>query len=351
MSEQRDRPDAGAESAEEALIRRLVAAAGRGPQATPAARARVYAAAQGAWRRSLAHRRRRRFLFAAAATVTAAAIGTAALVARRPAAPTAPAQQVAEVAKTEGGVYVIRAGHQRMLAEADLGGLQAGDTVVTRGDGRAALALPGGLSLRIDGASLLIFESGHEASLDHGTIYVDSGHAPDAAAQPARSAALDVATPFGTVSHLGTQYELEVEREALTVRVREGSVAIGRPAGRLVGRSGEQLTVRPTGAPERTRVDTHGPAWSWAENLAAVPHEDRYAAFDLLRWVARQTGRRLEFASPRVEAKARVTLLHGVEGLSPSETLEVLRGTTDLAFKLDGGVLLVSEPGAGAHRF
>ncbi len=351
MTERIDKREAADESAEEAAIRRLIAAAGRGPAAAPAARARIYSAAQTAWRGSIERRRRRRVLLAAAAAVAAVVVGTAALVGQRPSAPAAPAERIAQVGRIQGGVYVIRGGRQVMLGDPALADLRAGDTLVTRGDGRAALALAGGLSLRIDGATLLVFESAHEASLDHGTIYLDSGHAPgaDGRKDTGGAAAFAVATPFGTVSHLGTQYELEVERKTLTLKVREGSVAIGRPAGRLVGQSGEELTVHATGAPQRAHIDTQGPAWSWAENLAAVPREDRYPAFALLRWVARQTGRRLEFANPGVEAKARATLLHGVEGLTPSETLEVLRGTTNLAFKLEGNVLLVTAPAVGAR--
>jgi hypothetical protein len=257
--------------------------------------------------------------------------------------------RVAEVGKTEGSVYVLRGGRRQSLPDGLDGTytLLVGDTLVSSGDGGVALTLAHDVSLRIDGGTQLKFDSTSQASLDRGRIYVDSGvssSSADAAATVSPGAVFDIATPFGTVTHLGTQYELVVDSSALTLRVREGSVAIGHGAARLVGTSGEQLTLRYSGAAERANIATDGASWSWAENLAAVPHEDRYAAFMLLTWIARETGRHLQFANASVEARARSTMLHGVEGLNPDETLDVLRGTTDLVYTLQGDVLLVRKP-------
>ena len=43
--------------------------------------------------------------------------------------------------------------------------------------------------------------------------------------------AVVVDTPFGTVSHVGTQFELRLQPDSLNVRVREGEVVGRRPRG------------------------------------------------------------------------------------------------------------------------
>jgi len=74
-------------------------------------------------------------------------------------------------------------------------------TVIATGSGaRAAVRLASGPSVRIDEGSLVRLESAEVVALDRGALYVDSGAAPG-------SAALEVATPLGTVRHLGTQFE------------------------------------------------------------------------------------------------------------------------------------------------
>ena len=63
----------------------------------------------------------------------------------------------------------------------------------------------------------------------------------------------------------------------------------------------------------------------------------------LLEWVARETGRVIQFDKPEIERKAGTTILHGnIRHLAPLEALEVMLATTDLEYALpDDGTILI----------
>jgi ferric-dicitrate binding protein FerR (iron transport regulator) len=337
-------------------------------------RQRVHDAAEAAWRRSVAQRRaRRRYAWLAAAGVVLAIAAT--LASLRPGADLSPARIAASpgpllgtVAKIEGSVYLVRAGETRRLQVAGRGSsggsgsddnddsddsVRVGDTLRTGAGGRAALVLAGGLSLRLNNGTALTFRSPEQAAVEHGAVYVDAGLSGERRAfEP-----FELVTRFGSVSHVGTQYEVNVDDADLRVRVREGSVTIERGGRRIVGESGEQLTLPESGSPVRKAIATHGESWAWIDGLAAVEARDPYPVLSLLQWISRQTGRRLEFESPAVEARARALTLHGVEGLTPEEALDVVRATTALGCSARGDALRVTAAGeadtaaaAGASR-
>lgn len=338
------------ESAEETAIRRLIGAAGRGAAAAPEARARVRAQVEATWRRTIAERRARRrrtFWAAAAAALLTATVLWIVNQAPEP-KPPAVTPEFASISKVQGPVFVVDGAERHRLPPG--AGLdepvRLGEMVLTGSDGRAALELANGISLRLDEETALDFAATEEATLERGRVYLDSGDAGDAGASEA-ARRFELATPLGSVRHLGTQYEVEVADRSLTIRVREGSVAVRDGDRRLLADAGEQIIVPQSGSPLRSTIETHGPSWSWAEHLAAVRGPDPYPVFDLLEWIARETGRRLQFASPEIEAKARSLTLHGVAGLAPHEALEVFGGTTGLEYSEREGVLLVtSAPGA-----
>jgi ferric-dicitrate binding protein FerR (iron transport regulator) len=341
------------ETAEEALVRALIESAGRGPSAPESSRARVYSATHAAWRRSVAQRRarRNRFGWMAAAVAAVAAVGllTVYQTGRGPAGDAVTGAPIATVAKVEGSVYVIRGGAERRLsADAGLGeSVGAGETVSTSADGGLALAYAGGLSLRIGHDSLLVLESSTEATVERGLVYVDAGRAEptSGSAASAPSARFELATPLGSVRHIGTQYEAIVAGSAVTVRVREGSVGIVAAAdgGReVVGEAGQQIRLRAGAQPRKTTFATHGAEWAWVEQLATIRARNDYRVADLLEWIARETGRRLEYESEDVETSAAASTLHGLQGLTPQEALEVVAGTTRLAYRLVEDRLVVT---------
>ncbi len=202
--------------------------------------------------------------------------------------------------------------------------LAAGSRVRTKAAGRLALTLGGGESLRLAAQTEVMLDAPGRLYVQAGTIYVDSGERPS----PSR---IEVVTPAGTARDLGTQFELHIEGAALRLRVREGLVMLDRGGRSLTGRAGEQLTIDGLGGVTRASISPTDPAWHWAEAVASMPDMDGKPASALIAWVARETGRRLQYESPFVEQRAAAVILHGeIRHLAPLEALEAMLATTDL---------------------
>lgn len=332
------------ETAEESFVRMLIESAGPAPSAPEASRARVYASAQDAWRRMVMQRRARTRGYgwmAAAATVAAVAFVLTLRDAPRAPEDTAVAgAPVATVAKIVGSVYVIRAGAERRLsADAGRGEIvRAGESLSTSADGGVALAYEDGLSLRVGEDSLLVLESATKAALERGLVYVDAG----TTAARGSAASFELETPLGSVRHTGTQYEAAVREGTVTVRVREGSVEVVDGARAVSGEAGQEIALDEGAEPRTRAIATHGVEWAWVEELAAIEARDSYPVAELLDWIAREMGRRLEYASLDAETSAAAAALHGLQGLTPQEALEVVAGTTRLGYRLVDDRLVVT---------
>ncbi|MBN1238551.1 MAG: FecR domain-containing protein [Gammaproteobacteria bacterium] len=368
-------------------IEQLIKSAGRGPSASPEARARVYAAVRDAWRREAGGReqanaqanaqaateanpranaqtatqadsravgdaraadiravgsaraaraaarpRRRPMRWLAAA----AALGAVALLVRLEQATDSPGEPVATLAVASGPVYV-----DGQTAGADVV-VTEGGTLRTGAGGRAAVGLAAGAVMRVDEETEVLFASPARVDLRRGTLYVDSGVRPSATTVGA--VVLDVQTPLGTVRHVGTQYEVRFADARVRVRVREGQVLFEDEAREIAAMAGDQVTIAPQGAPMRSAIAAHDPAWDWVEGLATVRGGDSQTLDALLRWLSRETGRELRFADAAAEREAGMLVLHGVEGLTPDELLDVIASTTSFSYsEAEAGTLLVSH--------
>ncbi len=248
--------------------------------------------------------------------------------------PVAQRGELAHVARVAGEVEVAIRDVWRPLASAHTG-LTAGVRVRTLAEGRAALTLAGGESLRLAEDTEVMFDAPGRLYLQGGTIYIDSGERP-------AEAHVEVVTPAGTARDLGTQFELHVKGAVLRLRVREGVVMLDRGGRSLTGQAGEQVSIDDLGGVSRTPIAADDPAWHWAEAIAPMPDMDGKPASTLISWVARETGRRLRYQSPVVEQRATAVILHGeIRHLAPLEALEAMLATTDLAVELRGDTMEV----------
>jgi ferric-dicitrate binding protein FerR (iron transport regulator) len=330
-------------------VGRLIAAAGPGPTARPEARERVYAAVRASWQESLARspqgavpaegangRGMRRYrMFGMAATVAAAAVvlywiedggpGEVALA------------EIARVDRIEGSVNLVRDATTSSLAAADTAGpIRSGDVLRTAGDGQLALRLDQNLLLRVNVDSEIAVVGSDEIDLVAGTVYVDSG-------EESTGPGLSIRTPLGSVTHLGTQYEVHLADSGLRLRVREGAVRFSGAAGATLGAAGEQLDIGADGASTRSTIAANDAAWSWATGLATLPEQAEYRVGEALRWVAREQGLTLEYAGPDTERRLNLAPIVGLGGLDPAETLDVLARTTDLVLTVENGRLRVAN--------
>ena len=138
-----------------------------------------------------------------------------------------------------------------------------------------------------------------------------------------------VKTSAGEVRHLGTQYAVRTAGPAVQVSVREGLVAIDRGSDRVIGSAGEQLSLSPGAAVVRTRLPIHDAQWAWIQTITPPFAIENRSLDEFLTWAARQTGRRLVYASRTAANEAESVRLKGsVAGLAPDAAVLAVGATT-----------------------
>jgi len=205
----------------------------------------------------------------------------------------------------------------------------------------AALRLAGSQSVRFDAETRvrLTTESGFE--LERGAMYVDTRGA-------ATGTAVEVATAFGSVRDVGTQFLVRVSaRDAARIRVlvREGEVVFERPSDSYSAVAGAELILPlDSDEVETDAIESHGGAWDWVEGLAPAMDIEGARLSDYLEWVSRETGRELRYGDESLAASARtITLSGSITGLTPEESLSILPGS-GLDHRIENGWLLIERP-------
>ncbi len=165
----------------------------------------------------------------------------------------------------------------------------------------------------------------------------------DAAALAAT--AFVIGTPQGDVRHLGTQYSAALVDGGVQVKVREGSVSIQRAGRPLTARAGEALTLLNNGTVTRAAVPSYGETWRWAEALATGFAIEGRSLDEFLTWAARETGRKLVYASADAAREAELTQLKGsIAGLAPEAAVAaVLASEPGLQHHIAGGQIRVER--------
>lgn len=391
-------------------LSRLLERAGRQQPPAPERVARARAAAHAHWRRHLDRRRRQLWSRAIVGSAIAASlVGLAAWSwpwppsssSSSPTMATATARaEVATLLRTVGVARVIDiadgaddAGGARFPAGAEGGAdggrassaaiagarLRAGAAVETAGDGRAALALAHGISLRLDHDTRIVFDAVNRVRLERGAVYVDSGARPkDAGA--GGDEGLRVETRLGTVRHIGTQFEVRLDVVGLRTRVREGVITV-QPAGggadnaahagagaasaagvradvagaetsnvtrtdagpRWTSRAGEALFLAPGREPVVRRTVTSGAEWDWVTTVAPPFRLEGSTLPAFLDWVSREQGWRWAFVDDSTRQRAARIVLHGsTDGMRPVETIAPVLAASGMSVTRDGDRLLVS---------
>ena len=328
-------------------VARLLALAGPRQRVPDEVAARVKAAVHVHWhRRFVEHPRRRRGWLAAlvAAAVVVLAVGTllwstSSNLAGPEGIPTAPSASVAEIVTVVGeGSTLVGSGAGRPVNLAKGGAVAAGATITTTPSARVALRTPEGVQLRIDAVSRVRLVSASELVLESGAVYVDNPVTRD------RRVRVEVRTPLGTASDVGTQFESRVDARGLRVRVREGAVVVRRNAGIERAQAGEELRVDATGIVARRGFPPHDPEWAWVVEMAPAPEIEGRVLGELLAWTARETGWRMEFADPRLSRASSGVVLHGsIDGLAPAAALAAVLPTCGLAHRVRDGVVWIEE--------
>lgn len=293
-------------------------------------------AIQQDWRQLTRRRtvRRRLTLLATAATFALAV----ALVMNTLLAPVGQAVQVATLEKAVGTVYML--GEKSELSPVvDLEAVRSGETIKTDRNAQVGLSWGNGGSLRLDENTEVRFVSTDRIELHSGRVYFDS--MPDAGLP----ATLTIETREGEVTHVGTQFMAAVDGVSLTVSVREGRVLVDGYH-RLTVDEGKQTRLVGSSQPEVLDIRAFGPDWEWVEVTAPVRSLDGKKLKDLLAWVARETGYRIEFGDG-LEAEIEDVDVTGVERDTPREALEKSLRVSAYDYRYDdeNGVIIISHAG------
>jgi ferric-dicitrate binding protein FerR (iron transport regulator) len=306
----------------------LLAAAGPRNLPSPEALASVRAAVEAEWRATVAARQRRRRFTSWAAAAGVAAASLAVWIAQPLRSPDGVV--VASLTRVVGDVQQ-NSGDGRWVPLDSAGSLATGTQLRTGTGGQAALRLDDGVELRLDSRTLLVFEEAQQARLAHGAVYVDSHAGPGTTPSD-----FTLATPVGTVRHLGTQYQARIANGDLRVAVREGRVQVGTTAGNVQGVAGEQLTIS-NGHIARAELTANAADWDWLATITPPFSLEGRSVDAFLTWAGRETGRAVVYGSPDAEQQAHEVILSGtLEGLTPDEAVAAVLSTTSLQAALDG---------------
>ena len=308
---------------DDAGIEQLLREAGVRDLPPPAVMEEVRDAVHSEWRQMVGQRARRKHVigYAIAAGVAAVAVATTftvLFIAK-------PSMTLAQVERVAGSLEVDPAGFGEWHTVAPGEQVKTGDTLRTDEGSSAALDFGDGVSVRIDAGSLIEITAPDRLALDHGGLYVDA--APRAAGSKMHP--LVVETPYGSVRHLGTQYQVRASRTGIEVSIREGRVQIENAAGKHTGDAGEQLLVAREGELSRGTVAPNDPSWQWAVRIAPALDIEHQPLTAFLDWVARETGKQVVYATPQLQLAASQLILRGsVDELSPEQALTAVLAPT-----------------------
>lgn len=201
-----------------------------------------------------------------------------------------------------------------------------GETMQTDDSSRAALSFPSGLSLRVDHGTRFTIAAADRIELTSGALYIDAPSA-NASQDP-----LTIATPAGSVRHVGTQYEVRTHADSIQVSVREGRVVVTATNGsNNSGEAGQMLRLSATGEITRSPLAATDPQWLWTLDAAPTFDIDNQTLSAFLQWIARETGRRVVYSSSQAEAAAAEVKLRGsIVGLDADAALAAVLSTTQL---------------------
>jgi ferric-dicitrate binding protein FerR (iron transport regulator) len=275
-----------------------------------------------------ARRRRHRWVAAIAATVGAVAFGMLLIGYHAPVGPV-----VAKLEQESGDGLLASSGSLTPWRVESGDVLRASEEWHARGPALAQLASGG--TLRLAAGAVVKARGPDTIELAAGRVYFDF---------PPGSGRFTVRTAFGSIEHVGTQFEVMQFERGVRVRVREGSVLLHGKEQVVAIHTGMEVLVDRDGGIDRGSYPTYGSDWAWAESIAPSYEIENRQLAEFLAWVARETGRQITFVDAHAREVANHTTLHGsVKGLQPIEALDYVLSSTSLRFELEGGEIRIAS--------
>lgn len=284
-------------------------------------------------------KRRKYFTYSLAASVVLATVVGFNLVNQN--RPALPLQQIAELKKQSGDIFVHQIGGQSSgSTRLSNSHLYAGQVLNTGQNARLAIEMSGGETLKINENTRLAFTSANQLELLSGQIYVDSHQSK---LPIGGNNSLLIKTNVGVIQHLGTQYLATSNDSGVTISVREGKVLLATNRSETITTPGQQLNIGRSGEISIIAIATHGPIWEWTELVTPEFTLDGRSAHDFITWVGRETGHKVQYAPDGAELLAHSTELRGSFDLQPMRALELMLQTSDLEPIVENGSILIRK--------
>ena len=191
-----------------------------------------------------------------------------------------------------------------------------------------------GVDVRLAGNSRVRWVRPDEIDLLEGTVYV--------ATEGADRFAID--TPFGRVVDIGTRYQVRADARGVEVAVREGRVRLSSEHGEALSDEVGEGTAAILSADEGGVSGSTEPGaagrWAWIHDAPAGYASDEPLV--LLREIARDLGKRLQFTSAGVQASLALERVDGdFSGMAPLQALQILGAATNIDWRDEGDAIVV----------
>ena len=191
-----------------------------------------------------------------------------------------------------------------------------------------------GVDVRLAGNSRIRWVRPDEIDLLEGTVYV--------ATEGADRFAID--TRFGRVVDIGTRYQVRADARGMEVAVREGRVRLTTEHGDVLSDEVDEstaaiLSADADGVSGSTEPGAAG-RWAWIHDAPVGYASDEPLV--LLREIARDLGKRLQFTSPGVQASLASERVDGdFSGMAPLQALQILGAATNIDWRDEGDAIVV----------
>lgn len=310
----------------------LLGSAGKRVEPDAAIAAAIRHATEEAWRHTVAKERQRRWRNRLVGVASAAALVLAVVLWF----PTNPQPQPA-LAQVESlaGTFSI---NERARTHSE--SLYAGDRLRTGHNSHLALRLGGEILVSVDAETEVTIAAPDRLVVKTGRIFVDTAGA---------SNGLVVATRWGDVRDIGTQFEVAVSEEHLAVALREGKVELGlggqTHTAEFKNGVGELIQVDRTMEVSRRPLAPADARWDWTLDTRAPLNIEGLTVAGVVEWSARITGRSVVYQSDAVAKTAGQSRMSGGM-LQPREVdsrLPYILKSASLAAKISAATIVVDN--------
>ncbi len=300
----------------EEQIEQLLARVGSIPQPPEDMRDRVKAQVEATWQETVqARQARKKYPAFAAAAVITLAIAVGWMNTKEPISQPV----IASLDSSQHSIQLSTDGTQWSATESPTivegAYIQAMET--------ASLSLSNTLNVRMKPQTVVQLTSLDELRLISGEIYLDSYDKPD-------QDRFSVITEFGIAEDIGTQFSVATNNNGWHIQVREGEVLVKDDSTKLRLEEEERVEINALNEVARQTLPDHHDSWQWVESSRPSYEIEGKTVDTYLNWVARETGRDLQYNTDEAKRSAETTLLHGsISGLTARRSIDAVLPATN----------------------